>query len=67
MKTSYAGFLLLTIDDVPTTIHKSALSARAMMSRMRCGFLPNQTTPGRASCPHCEHRGRSVLVFMAPT
>ncbi len=42
MKTSYAGFLLLTIDDVPTTIHKSALSARAMMSGMRCGFSPKR-------------------------
>lgn len=56
---SYYSFAdrLHTVDDVPTTKHKSARRTSMSISSICRGTSPNHTTPGLASAPQREHRG----------
>ena len=49
----------LAVEEVPTTMHKSAFSTSSSIVSMCHGCSPNHTTPGRANEPHFEHRGKA--------
>jgi hypothetical protein len=58
---SHNCMLYHTMEEVPTTRHKSALSTMSPIIG-RSGILsPNQTTPGLVNEPHLSHLGNSSI------
>lgn len=56
-----------TVEEVPTTRHKSALWTSSLIASKWCGISPNQTTPGRARRPHSEQRGNNLTSISGST